>query len=82
MIEVLVDEEGRARLPRVVSATDPAFGYAAVQAVSTWWFEPPRAAGKTVVARAQIPFRFGPKAPSSPSAPPSGPPADPEAKAN
>ena len=37
-IELLVDEEGEARLPRVVEASEPAFGYAAVQAVSHWTF--------------------------------------------
>lgn len=76
MIEILVDEEGRVRLPRVVSASDPAFGYSAVQAVSAWWFEPPKAAGKTVVARAQIPFKFESKSPASaqPAANPQGQP--------
>lgn len=59
LIEFLIDEEGRARLPRIVSATDDAFGYAAVQSVATWRFEPPTRGGKTVVARAQIPIAFG-----------------------
>jgi TonB family protein len=69
-IELLVDDEGRVRLPRIVSASDPAFGYSAVQAVSTWWFEPPKAGGKSVVVRARVPFTFGPKAPSAvPEAP-------------
>ena len=57
-VEVLVDEEGYARLPRVVEASDPAFGYAAVQAVSHWTFSPPKAGGKPVVARLQLPFAF------------------------
>ena len=59
MIEFLIDEEGRARLPRIVSATDDAFGYAAVQSVATWRFEPPTRGGKPVVVRAQIPITFG-----------------------
>ena len=59
LIEFLIDEEGRARLPRIVSATDEAFGYAAVQSVATWRFEPPTRGGKPVVARAQIPIGFG-----------------------
>jgi TonB family protein len=57
-IEFLVDEEGHARLPRIAEASDPAFGYAAVQAVSQWLFEPPKAGGKAVVVRVVMPFTF------------------------
>lgn len=59
-IEFLVDEDGRARVPRIVKATDPAFGYAAVQAVASWWFEPVEKDGKRVVVRVQIPIEFSP----------------------
>ncbi len=59
LIEFLIDEEGRARLPRIVSASEEAFGYAAVQGVATWRFEPPTRGGKPVVVRAQIPLSFG-----------------------
>jgi TonB family protein len=58
LVEFLIDEEGKARLPRIVSASEPAFGYAAAQAVSQWQFEPPKCAGKTVVVRARIPLKF------------------------
>ena len=58
VVEFLVDEEGRVCVPRVVSASDPAFGYAAVQAVSTWRFEPPVSKGKPGVARVSVPFEF------------------------
>lgn len=73
LVDCLVDEEGRVRLPRVVSATAEGFGYAAVQAAGAWWFEPPRVGGKPVVVRVQIPFDFvipGPnaKAPTSAAA--------------
>lgn len=57
-IEVLINEEGKVCLPRIVQATDPAFGYAAVQAVAEWRFEPPIAGGKPVIARAVLPFVF------------------------
>ncbi len=57
-IEVLIDEEGFVRLPRLVSASDEAFGYAAMQAAAAWQYERPRQGGKPVVARAQIPFSF------------------------
>jgi TonB family protein len=67
VIEVLVDEDGHARLPRIVSATDEAFGYAAMQAAAAWWFEPPLVGGKPVVVRVRLPFRFGLKS-SAPAA--------------
>jgi TonB family protein len=62
-IELLVDEDGRVRLPRVVDASDPAFGYAAVQAVALWTFRPPTAGGKAAVARVLVPFVFEIKPP-------------------
>lgn len=58
VVECVVDQKGRVRLPRVKSASDPVFGYAAVQAASAWWFEPPLAGGKPVTVREEIPFRF------------------------
>ncbi|HYC71089.1 MAG TPA: TonB family protein [Opitutaceae bacterium] len=58
LIEFLLDETGRARLPRIVSATDPSFGYAAVHAVAQWRFEPPTARGEPTVMRVAIPFTF------------------------
>jgi TonB family protein len=64
VIEVLIDEDGHARLPRIVSATDEAFGYAAMQAAAAWWFEPPMAGGKPAVVRARVPFKFGTKSPA------------------
>lgn len=59
LIEFLLDESGRARLPRVVSATDPSFGYAAAHAVAQWRFEPPTArGGEPTIMRVAIPFTF------------------------
>lgn len=58
IIECLIDEDGRVRVPRVAKATAPAFGYAAVQAVSAWWFEPPIANGHKAIVRVSIPFEF------------------------
>lgn len=68
LIEFLVDEEGRARLPRIVSATDDAFAYAAMQAIASWRFEPPMRGGRAVVARVQVPLLFGPAKSESPPA--------------
>jgi TonB family protein len=58
-IELLVDEHGVVRVPRVVSATDPEFGYAAAQAVVYWRFDPPTVNGRAVVTHVLVPFEFG-----------------------
>jgi TonB family protein len=64
VIELLVDEEGRVRLPRIVEASDPAFGYAAVQAVAQWLFTHPQSNGKVAVVRVRVPFSFELKPPA------------------
>lgn len=66
LVEFLIDETGNVALPRIVSADSPEFGYAAVQAVSQWRFEPPTLAGRKVTTRARIPFNFR-STPSEPS---------------
>jgi TonB family protein len=58
VLECLIDKDGHARLPRIISASDPAFGYAAAQALNAWWFEPAKQNGKAVVTRVRIPFKF------------------------
>jgi TonB family protein len=63
MIEFFIDAKGDAQLPRIVSSTAPEFGYAAVQAVATWRFEPPKVKKKPVVVRVQIPVEFSPQQP-------------------
>ncbi len=57
-VEFLIDHDGNVQLPRVVSATDPAFGYAAVQGVSAWKFAPPTSHGQPVAVRAKVPVDF------------------------
>jgi outer membrane biosynthesis protein TonB len=54
------------RLPRIISATDPAFGFAAAQAVFGWQFKPPTKGGQPVVTKVRIPFGFEDK-PSAPA---------------
>ena len=56
----LIDKEGFVRLPRIVSASKPEFGYAAVQAVAHWRFEPPlsKEKRKPVVTKVSVPIRF------------------------
>lgn len=58
VIEFLIDKDGHPRLPRIAEATEPAFGYAAIQVIGSWRFEPPLLKGKPVVARVQVPFNF------------------------
>jgi TonB family protein len=58
IIEFIIDEEGDAQLPRIVSSTATEFGYAAAQAVATWRFEPPTVKNKAVLARGQITVEF------------------------
>jgi TonB family protein len=66
-IEMLIDDEGRVCLPRVVSASDPAFGYAAAHAVGEWRFDPPTSHGKPGAVRVVVPFKFV-RPPSVPAA--------------
>jgi TonB family protein len=60
LIEFIIDRDGRARLPLVVSATDEAFGWAAATAVSQWVFEPPVRNGQPTDVRVRIPVGFKP----------------------
>jgi TonB family protein len=57
-IEFVIDRDGRARAPRVVSATQPEFGWAAATAVSQWVFAPPRRGGEPVDVFVRVPLRF------------------------
>lgn len=58
LIEFFIDKKGYAQLPRIISASEPAFGYAAVQAVAKWEFEPPLKDGKPVVVKVRVPVKF------------------------
>jgi TonB family protein len=58
VIEFLIDEQGDAQLPQIVSSTVPEFGFAAAQAVATWRFEVPRQKGKKVATRVRVPMDF------------------------
>ena len=59
VVEFFLDRTGRVQLPRIVSCSAPEFGYAAVQAVATWRYAPPKRNGKPVVVKLQIPIGFG-----------------------
>ncbi|HYP16185.1 MAG TPA: TonB family protein [Opitutus sp.] len=64
-IDFVVDREGRARLPKVVSATREEFGWAAATAVAQWSFQLPRRGGEPVDVKVRIPFNFTPPAQTS-----------------
>lgn len=59
VVEFFVDESGQAQLPRIVSASEPAFGHAACQAVADWRYVIPRRNSKPTVVRMQVALSFG-----------------------
>ncbi len=58
VVEFIVDERGLVQLPRVIEASLPSFGYAAVQAVSTWRFRAPAITGDPVRVRVRQAITF------------------------
>jgi TonB family protein len=69
-VDFIIDREGTVHLPRIVSASEPEFGWAAATAVTRWKFAPPRKAGEPVDARVrvQLDFRGADLAPPPPAA--------------
>lgn len=59
-IEFVIDRDGRARVPRVVEATAPEFGWAAMAAITQWVFERPRRGGEPVDVLVRVPVEFQP----------------------
>lgn len=57
-IECLVTEEGKVGEAKVLSATRPEFGEAALEAVRQWEFKPAERDGRPVAMRVTIPFNF------------------------
>jgi TonB family protein len=58
VVEFLVNEDGVACVPRIVTATEPQFGYSAMQAASAWLFAPPSVGGSGATVRVRVPFKF------------------------
>jgi TonB family protein len=58
-IDFIIDRDGRARLPRIVSATSEEFGWAAATAVSQWVFKVPLRNGRAVDVRVSRTFATG-----------------------
>jgi TonB family protein len=53
-----VDEHGKVINPSVASATNPAFGNAAIEAVRQWRFVPRVKDGHPINSQAQVPLDF------------------------
>lgn len=53
-----IDEDGKVRMPRLVSETAAEFGDAALAAVSTWRYEVPRVKGQPSVVSESWTFQF------------------------
>lgn len=58
VLEFVIDETGRPRLPALVSAPHPEFANRAVEALMQWEFTPPMRGGKPVSARVRQEFIF------------------------
>jgi len=59
---LVIDGGGNVRDVEVLSSTDPAFAYAAVQTVSDWLFDGPRRDGRPTTTRARMTVNFAPPA--------------------
>ena len=57
-IEFVVTSEGKALFPRIISATQEDFGWAAAAAVAQWRFQSPTKNGQKVDARMSVPVLF------------------------
>jgi len=67
-IEFVVDRVGLAQLPRVIKATQPEFGWAAVTLVNGMRFMPLTKGGKPTELRVRIPVNFVPSKSAEPAA--------------
>lgn len=62
-VDFYVDEGGRVLLPELVGASREDVGWAALTAVTSWRFAPPRRAGQPVIARGRAEVQVGDAAP-------------------
>lgn len=65
LLEVVIARDGRVPVVKVVSASEPDFGWAAATAFSQWVFQPPHRHGQPVDVRVQVPVVFPASAGSS-----------------
>ena len=64
-IEFVVDRSGLAQLPRILEASDPAFGWAAATWVGAMRFNQLTRAGQPTDLRVVVPIKFTPPATNS-----------------
>jgi TonB family protein len=57
-LEFVIDRKGRVRLPRVLNASHPEFGWAAATALAQWVFTAPVRGGEAVDVRVRMPLEF------------------------
>ena len=57
-IEFIISHTGQVVLPRIVSASRPEFGWAAVTAVGQWFYAIPTVKGHPVDVRMRMPLEF------------------------
>ncbi len=62
MLDIIIAQDGRVQLPKIVSSSQDEFGWAAAAAATQWVFDPPTKGCKPVDVRVQVPFRFTPPA--------------------
>lgn len=58
LVDFYVDQDGRPRLPVIVSSTEELYAKAAVNALAQWRFQPPTRTGRPVAVRVQEEFVF------------------------
>jgi len=57
-VEFIVGADGRVYFPKIISASQEDFGWAAAAAIAQWRFQPPTRNGKHVDARMTVPVLF------------------------
>ena len=63
LVEFFIDENGAIRMPAVLKADHPELASLAIDAITTWKFEPPLCRRQPVLVRAQQVFKFEPGKP-------------------
>lgn len=57
-LEILIDEQGKTRVLKVVDSSSPNLDYSAIEAAEQWLWTPPKKNGKSVRARYILPIGF------------------------
>ncbi len=63
VIDFIVDHAGHAQLPRIISSTNPDFGWAAATAVGRWQYTAPSQNGRAVDLRIRVPLVYSAEIP-------------------